>query len=210
MPASLSRQEIAMARVLVLYYSSYGHIEQMAEAIAEGARSAGAQVDIKRVPETVPEEIAKKSHFKLDQQAPVATVAELEQYDAIVVGTGTRYGRMSSQMAAFLDQTGGLWLRGALNGKVGAAFASTGTQHGGQETTLFSIITNLMHLGMIIVGLPYSHQGMMNMTEIVGGAPYGATTIAAADGSRQPSAIDLEGARHQGELVAKTAAKLFG
>ncbi|HWT37902.1 MAG TPA: NAD(P)H:quinone oxidoreductase, partial [Paraburkholderia sp.] len=182
-----------MARVLVLYYSSYGHIEQMAEAIAEGARGAGAQVDIKRVPETVPEEIAKKANFKLDQQAPIATVADLEQYDAFVVGTGTRYGRMSSQMAAFLDQTGGLWMRGALNGKVGAAFASTGTQHGGQETTLFSIITNLMHLGMIIVGLPYSHQGMMNMTEIVGGAPYGATTIAAGDGSRQPSAIDLEG-----------------
>ncbi|ALP64772.1 MULTISPECIES: NAD(P)H:quinone oxidoreductase [Paraburkholderia] len=199
-----------MAKVLVLYYSSYGHVEKMAEAVAEGARGAGAQVDVKRVPETVPEEIAKKSNFKLDQQAPIATVADLEQYDAIVVGTGTRYGRMSSQMAAFLDQTGGLWVRGALNGKVGAAFASTGTQHGGQETTLFSIITNLMHLGMIIVGLPYSHQGMMNMTEIVGGAPYGATTIAAADGSRQPSAIDLEGARHQGELVAKTAAKLFG
>ncbi|WP_109480387.1 NAD(P)H:quinone oxidoreductase [Paraburkholderia sp. C35] len=199
-----------MAKVLVLYYSAYGHIEQMAEAIAEGARGAGAQVDIKRVPETVPEEIAKKAHYKLDQQAPIATVADLEQYDAIVVGTGTRYGRMSSQMAAFLDQTGGLWLRGALNGKVGAAFASTGTQHGGQETTLFSIITNLMHLGMIIVGLPYSHQGMMNMTESVGGAPYGATTIAAGDGSRQPSAIDLEGARHQGALVAKTAAKLFG
>jgi NAD(P)H dehydrogenase (quinone) len=210
MTASHTRQEIAMAKVLVLYYSSYGHVEKMAEAVAEGARGAGAQVDVKRVPETVPEEIAKKSNFKLDQQAPIATVADLEQYDAIVVGTGTRYGRMSSQMAAFLDQTGGLWVRGALNGKVGAAFASTGTQHGGQETTLFSIITNLMHLGMIIVGLPYSHQGMMNMTEIVGGAPYGATTIAAADGSRQPSAIDLEGARHQGELVAKTAAKLFG
>jgi NAD(P)H dehydrogenase (quinone) len=137
-------------------------------------------------------------------------VADLENYDAIIVGTGTRYGRMSSQMAAFLDQTGGLWLRGALHGKVGAAFASTATQHGGQETTLFSIITNLLHLGLIVVGLPYSHKGMMNMTEIVGGAPYGATTIAGADGSRQPSAIDLEGARHQGELVARTAAKLFG
>lgn len=199
-----------MAKVLVLYYSTYGHVEQMAEAMAEGARNAGAQVDIKRVPETVPEDVAKKGHFKLDQQAPVATVPDLENYDAIIVGTGTRYGRMSSQMAAFLDQTGGLWMRGALNGKVGAAFASTGTQHGGQETTLFSIITNLMHLGMVIVGLPYSHQGMMNMTEIVGGAPYGATTIAGADGSRQPSAIDLEGARHQGELVAKTATKLFG
>jgi NAD(P)H dehydrogenase (quinone) len=182
----------------------------MAEAFAEGARGAGAQVDIKRVAETVPEEIAKKSNFKLDQQAPVATVADLERYDAIAVGTPTRYGRISSQMAAFLDQTGGLWMRGALHGKVGAAFASTATQHGGQETTLFSVITNLMHLGMVIVGLPYSHQGMMSMTEIVGGAPYGATTIAAGDGSRQPSAIDLEGARHQGELVAKTAAKLFG
>ncbi|MBP0589632.1 NAD(P)H:quinone oxidoreductase [Paraburkholderia sp. LEh10] len=199
-----------MAKVLVLYYSSYGHVEKMAEAFAEGARGAGAQVDIKRVAETVPEEIAKKSNFKLDQQAPVATVADLEQYDAIAVGTPTRYGRISSQMAAFLDQTGGLWMRGALHGKVGAAFASTATQHGGQETTLFSVITNLMHLGMVIVGLPYSHQGMMSMTEIVGGAPYGATTIAAGDGSRQPSAIDLEGARHQGELVAKTAAKLFG
>lgn len=199
-----------MAKVLVLYYSTYGHIEQMANAVAEGARAAGATVDVKRVPETVPEDIARNGHFKLDQQAPVATVNELPDYDAIVIGAPTRYGRMPSQMAAFLDQTGGLWARGALNGKVGAAFASTGTQHGGQETTLFSIITNLMHLGMIIVGLPYSHQGMMNMTEIVGGAPYGATTIAAADGSRQPSAIDLEGARHQGELVAKTAAKLFG
>jgi NAD(P)H dehydrogenase (quinone) len=199
-----------MPKVLVLYYSSYGHIEKLALAVAEGARNAGAKVDIKRVPETVPEEIAHKSHFKLDQSAPVATVAELEHYDAIIVGTGTRYGRMSSQMATFLDQTGGLWARGALNGKVGAAFASTATQHGGQETTLFSIIANLLHFGMIIVGLPYSHQGQMSMDEIVGGAPYGATTVAGGDGSRQPSEIDLVGARHQGELVAKTAAKLFG
>lgn len=199
-----------MSKVLVLYYSSYGHIEQMAQAIAEGARSAGATVDIKRVPETVPEAIAKSGHFKLDQAAPVATVADLENYDAIIVGTPTRYGRMASQMAAFLDQTGGLWMKGALNGKVGAAFASTATQHGGQEATLFSVITNLLHLGMTIVGLPYSHQGQMSMSEIVGGAPYGATTIAGGDGSRQPSAIDLAGARHQGELVAKTAAKLFG
>lgn len=199
-----------MAKVLVLYYSTYGHIETMAGAIAEGARAAGAQVDIKRVPETVPAEIAKASHFKLDQAAPVATIADLEHYDAIVVGTGTRFGRMSSQMAAFLDQAGGLWAKGALNGKVGAAFASTATQHGGQETTLFSIITNLMHFGLVIVGLPYSHQGQMTLDEIVGGAPYGATTIAGGDGSRQPSAIDLAGARHQGELVAKTAAKLFG
>lgn len=198
-----------MTKVLVLYYSSYGHIEKLAEAIAEGARSAGAQVDIKRVPETVPEAIATSSHFKLDQAAPVATVAELEHYDAIIVGTGTRYGRMSSQMAAFLDQTGGLWMRGAFNGKVGAAFTSSATQHGGQETTLFSIITNLLHFGMTIVGLPYSHQGQMSVDEIVGGSPYGATTVAGGDGSRQPSAIDLAGARHQGELVAKTAAKLF-
>ena len=197
-----------MAKVLVLYYSSYGHIEKMADAIAEGARAAGALVDVKRVPETVPEGIAKSAHFKLDQSAPIATVAELEHYDAIVVGTGTRFGRMSSQMAAFLDQAGALWVRGALNGKVGAAFSSSATQHGGQETTLFSIITNLLHFGMTIVGLPYSHQGQMSMTEIVGGAPYGATTVAGGDGSRQPSEIDLAGARHQGELVAKTAAKL--
>jgi NAD(P)H dehydrogenase (quinone) len=199
-----------MAKVLVLYYSTYGHIETMAGAIAEGARAAGAQVDIKRVPETVPEEIAKKSFFKMDQAAPVATIADLEHYDAIVVGTGTRFGRMSSQMAAFLDQAGGLWARGALNGKVGAAFTSTATQHGGQETTLFSIITNLMHFGLVIVGLPYSHAGQMTLDEVVGGAIGGATTIAGGDGSRKPSEIELAGARHQGELVAKTAAKLFG
>lgn len=199
-----------MAKVLVLYYSSYGHVETLAHAIAEGARSAGATVDVKRVPETVPESITKSAHFKVDQAAPVATVAELENYDAIVVGTGTRFGRMSSQMAAFLDQAGGLWARGALNGKVGAAFTSTATQHGGQETTLFSIITNLLHFGMTIVGLPYSHAGQMSVDEIVGGAPYGATTVAGGDGSRQPTAIDLAGARHQGELVARTAAKLHG
>lgn len=199
-----------MAKVLVLYYSSYGHIETMAQAVAEGARSAGAQVDVKRVPETVPEDIARGAHFKLDQAAPVASIADLEHYDAIVVGTGTRFGRISSQMAAFLDQAGGLWARGALNGKVGAAFASTATQHGGQEMTLFSIIANLLHFGMTIVGLPYSHQGQMRSDEIVGGAPYGATTVAGGDGSRQPSETDLAGARHQGALVAKTAQKLFG
>jgi len=199
-----------MAKVLVLYYSTYGHIETMASAIAAGARSAGAQVDIKRVPETVPLEIAQQSHFKLDQAAPVATIADLEHYDAIIVGTGTRFGRMSSQMAAFLDQAGGLWARGALNGKIGAAFSSTATQHGGQETTLFSIITNLLHFGMMIVGLPYSHQGQTSMDEIVGGSPYGATTIAGGDGSRQPVATDLAGAHHQGELVAKAAIKIFG
>ncbi|MEJ2815799.1 MULTISPECIES: NAD(P)H:quinone oxidoreductase [unclassified Caulobacter] len=199
-----------MAKVLVLYYSAYGHIEKMAEAVAEGARAAGATVDIKRVPELVPQEIAVKSHYKLDQAAPVATIADLENYDAIVVGVGTRFGRMASQMANFLDQAGGLWARGALNGKVGAAFTSSATQHGGNETTLFSIITNLLHFGMTIVGLPYSHQGQMTLEEITGGAPYGATTIAGADGSRQPSELELAGARHQGELVAKTAAKLFG
>ena len=199
-----------MAKVLVLYYSSYGHIEQMAEAVASGARDAGATVDIKRVPETVPEDIAKGAHFKLDQAAPVATIAELENYDAIIIGTGTRFGRMSSQMAAFLDQAGGLWARGALNGKVGAAFTSSATQHGGQETTLFSIITNLLHFGCTIVGLDYGYAGQMDNSQIVGGAPYGATTIANADGSRQPSEIELEGARYQGRRVAEVATKLFG
>ncbi|ANK76664.1 NAD(P)H:quinone oxidoreductase [Ensifer adhaerens] len=198
-----------MAKVLVLYYSTYGHIEAMAYAIADGARKAGAQVDVKRVPETVPEEIARNNHFKLDQTAPIATVAELADYDAIVVGTGTRFGRISSQMAAFLDQAGGLWARGALNGKIGGAFSSSATQHGGQETTLFSIITNLLHFGMMIVGLPYSHQGQMSADEIVGGAPYGATTVAGGDGSRRPTEIDLAGARHQGELVAAAAIKVF-
>jgi NAD(P)H dehydrogenase (quinone) len=199
-----------MAKVLVLYHSAYGHIEQMAEAVAEGARGAGAEVALRRVPETVPEEVAKASYFKLDQKAEIAAVAELEQYDAIIIGVGTRYGRMPSQMAAFLDQTGGLWMRGALNGKVGAAFASTASQHGGQETTLFSVITNLLHLGLTIVGLPYSFQGQLKLDEVTGGSPYGATTIAAGDGSRQPTANELDGARHQGKLVAETAAKLFG
>jgi NAD(P)H dehydrogenase (quinone) len=199
-----------MPKVLVLYYSSYGHIETMAQAIAEGARSTGATVDIKRVPETLSEAEAKARHFKLDQAAPVAKIDDLAEYDAIVVGTGTRFGRISGQMASFLDQAGGLWAKGALNGKVGGAFASTGTQHGGQEQTLFSIITNLMHFGMVIVGLPYSHQGQMRVDEITGGAPYGATTVAAPDGSRQPTENELAGARHQGELVAKTAQKLFG
>lgn len=199
-----------MPKILVLYYSSYGHIETMAQAIAEGARSAGADVDIKRVPETVPEAVARKAHYKLDQKAPVATIAELEHYDAIIVGTGTRFGRISSQMAAFLDQGGGLWARGALNGKVGGAFTSTGTQHGGQETTLFSIIANLLHFGMTIVGLDYGHAGQMHDKDIVGGAPYGATTIAGPDGSRRPSEIDLEGARYQGRRIAEVAAKLFG
>ncbi len=199
-----------MSKVLVLYYSTYGHIETMAQAVAEGARAAGAQVDVKRVPETVPAEIAKSAHFKLDQVAPVATVAELEGYDAIIVGAPTRFGRMPSQLAAFLDQAGSLWARGALNGKVGGAFTSTATQHGGQEVTLFSIITNLMHFGMVIVGLPYSFQGQMTLDEIVGGSPYGATTIAGGQGQRQPSVIELDGARYQGKLIAATATTLFG
>jgi NAD(P)H dehydrogenase (quinone) len=200
-----------MAKVLVLFYSAYGHIEQMAEAVAEGAREAGAAVDIKRVPELVPVEVAKGAGMKLheDHVHPIAQIADLENYDAIVIGTGTRFGRMSSQMANFLDQAGGLWAKGALNGKVGSAFTSTAAQHGGQETTLFSIITNLLHFGFVVVGLPYSFQGQMRMDEITGGSPYGATTIAGR-GDRQPSVSELEGARFQGKLVAETAKKLFG
>jgi len=198
-----------MSKVLVLYYSSYGHIEKMAGAVAEGARSAGAEVDIMRVPELVPEEVARSSGYKLDQQAPIARVEDLEKYDAIVIGVGTRYGRMASQMANFLDQTGGLWARGALNGKVGSAFSSTATQHGGQETTLMAIHTNLLHFGMVTVGLPYSFAGQMRLDEITGGSPYGATTIAGGDGSRQPSENELEGARFQGRHVAEIANRLF-
>ena len=199
-----------MTKVLVLYYSAYGHIETMAEAIAAGARNAGAHVDIRRVPELVPIEVAEAAHYKLDQAAPVATIDELVNYDAIIVGVGTRFGRIASQMASFLDQAGGLWASGALNGKVGAAFTSSASQHGGNETTLFSIITNLLHFGMVIVGLPYSHAGQMTMDEITGGSPYGATTIVGGDGSRMPTANELAGARHQGELVATTAIKLKG
>jgi NAD(P)H dehydrogenase (quinone) len=199
-----------MSKVLVLYYSTYGHIEVMAQAIAEGARAAGATVYIKRVPETVPEEVARASHFKLDQVAPVATVADLENYDAIVIGTGTRFGRLSSQMASFLDQAGGLWARGALNGKVGAAFTANATQHGGQETTLFSLITNLLHFGMTIVGLDYGFAGQSGHDKVRGGAPYGATTIAGGDGSRQPDEDEIAGARYLGARVARTATKLFG
>ncbi|WP_420138494.1 NAD(P)H:quinone oxidoreductase [Sphingomonas sp.] len=198
-----------MSKVLVVYYSSYGHIEQMAQAVAEGAREAGATVDIKRVPETVPEEIAKGAHFKLDQDAPIANVNDLAEYDAVILGLPTRFGRMPSQMAAFLDQAGGLWASGKLNGKVGSAFGSTATQHGGQETTLFSAITNLLHFGMVIVGLPYSYEAQMGLSEVHGGTPYGATTIAAGDGSRQPSKIELDGARFQGKHVAEIANKLF-
>lgn len=199
-----------MSRILVLYHSTYGHIETLARAVAEGARETGAGVDIRRVPELVPEEVARKSGYKLDQEAPVARVEELEQYDAIIIGVGTRYGRMASQMANFLDQTGGLWARGALNGKVGSAFTSTATQHGGQETTLMSIHTNMLHFGMVLVGLPYSWAGQMILHEVTGGSPYGITTIAGGDGSRQPSENELDGARTQGRLVAEVANKLFG
>jgi len=199
-----------MAKVLVLYYSTYGHIETMADAVAHGARAAGAHVDIKRVPETAPPEVAKAAHFKLDQAAPVAEVNDLTEYDAIIIGAPARFGRMPSQMAAFLDQAGGLWAKGALNGKVGGAFTSTATQHGGNETTLFSIITNLLHFGLIVVGLPYSFQGQTTLDEVTGGAPYGATTIAGSTGQRQPSNNELDGARYQGKLIAETAKKLFG
>jgi NAD(P)H dehydrogenase (quinone) len=200
-----------MTKVLVLYYSSYGHIEQMAIAVAEGARSAGAEVDIRRVPETAPPAVIEAAHFKTDSAHPLIEGPEaLTSYDAIVIGAPTRFGRMPSQMASFLDTTGGLWMRGALIGKVGAAFTATGSQHGGQETTLFSIITNLLHLGTVIVGLDYGYQGQMGVDVVRGGSPYGATTVAAADGSRQPTDQEIEGARYQGKRVAATAAKLAG
>jgi NAD(P)H dehydrogenase (quinone) len=197
-----------MAKVLVLYYSSYGHIETMAGAVAEGARSAGAEVSVKRVPELVPEAVAKSSGFKLDQAAPVATVDELPGYDAIILGVPTRFGNMPAQMKHFLDQTGGLWFQGKLIGKVGAVFTSSATQHGGQESTILSTHTVLLHHGMVIAGLPYSFQGQMDNSQITGGSPYGASTIANGDGSRQPSENELAGARYQGAHVARLAAKL--
>jgi NAD(P)H dehydrogenase (quinone) len=200
--------EIIMTRVLVLYYSSYGHIETMAGAVAEGVREAGAEAVIKRVPELVPEEVARASHFKLDQAAPIATVDELPDYDAIIIGAPTRFGNMPAQMKNFLDQTGGLWFGGKLIGKVGSVFTSSATQHGGQESTILSTHTVLLHQGMVIVGLPYSFQGQMGLTEITGGSPYGASTIAGPDGSRQPSANELAGARFQGRHVAGIAARL--
>ncbi|KQP60330.1 NAD(P)H:quinone oxidoreductase [Methylobacterium sp. Leaf112] len=199
-----------MTKVLVLYYSSWGHVEKMAEAVAEGVREAGVEVTIKRVPELVPEEVARQSHYKLDQAAPIATVDELPDYDAIIFGTPTRYGNMAAQMKQFIDQTGGLWAKGALVGKVGSAFTSTASQHGGQETTLTSFHTVLLHHGMVVVGLPYAFQGQMGVDEVKGGSPYGATTLADGDGSRQPSATDLAGARYQGRHVAGIAAKLAG
>lgn len=197
-----------MAKVLILYYSSYGHIETMAQAVADGARSAGAEVSVKRVPELAPDAVAKASHFKLDQAAPIATVDELPEYDAIILGVPTRFGNMAAQMKNFLDQTGGLWFTGKLVGKVGSVFTSTATQHGGQESTILSTHTVLLHHGMVIVGLPYTWQGQMRLDEITGGTPYGASTIAAGDGSRQPSANELDGARFQGRHVAEIAARL--
>jgi NAD(P)H dehydrogenase (quinone) len=199
-----------MTKVLVLYYSSYGHIETMAMAAAEGARSTGATVDVKRVPETVPAEVAKASHFKLDQAAPIATIDELANYDAIIFGTPTRFGNMTGQMRNFLDQAGGLWLKGATVGKVASVFCSSATQHGGQESTILTFIPTLLHLGMIVVGLPYAFAGQMGVEEVKGSSPYGASTIAGGDGSRQPSAIELEAVRYQAAHVAKIAAKLAG
>ncbi|GJE18802.1 NAD(P)H:quinone oxidoreductase [Methylobacterium marchantiae] len=199
-----------MAKVLVLYYSSWGHVEQMANAVAEGAREAGAEVSVKRVPELVPDEVAKQFHYKLDQQAPIATVDELADYDAIIFGTPTRYGNMAAQMKQFIDQTGGLWAQGKLIGKVGSVFTSTASQHGGQETTLTSFHTVLLHHGMVIVGLPYAFPGQSGVEQVKGGTPYGASTIADSDGSRQPIAVELDGARYQGRHVAGIAAKLAG
>jgi NAD(P)H dehydrogenase (quinone) len=198
-----------MAKILVLYYSTYGHIETMAGAIAEGARSvAGTEVTIKRVPELMPEDVARKAGVKLDQAAPVAAPAELADYDAVIFGTPTRFGNMASQMRNFLDQTGGLWAKGSLIGKIGSVFASTATQHGGQESTILSTHVVLLHQGMVIVGLPYAFQGQMKLDEITGGSPYGASTISASDGSRKPSDNELAGARFQGRHVAQIAAKL--
>ncbi|MGE0240964.1 MAG: NAD(P)H:quinone oxidoreductase [Parvibaculaceae bacterium] len=197
-----------MTKVLVLYYSSYGHIEQMAYAAADGAKSAGAQVDVKRVPELVPEDVARKSGFKLDQKAPIATVDDLPNYDAIIFGSGTRFGNVTAQLRNFMDQTGSLWMKGALVGKVGSVITSSATQHGGQESTILTFIPTLMHQGMVVVGLPYSFQGQMGLDEIKGGSPYGASTITGGDGSRQPSAVELEAARYQGRHVAEIAGKL--
>lgn len=195
-------------KVLVLYYSAYGHISTMAEAVAAGAREAGAEVTVKRVPETLPPELQKQLGITEPAAVPVATVDELPGYDAIIFGTPTRFGNMTAQMRAFLDATGGLWAKGALVGKVGSVFTSSATQHGGQESTILSFHTTLLHHGMVIVGLPYAFQGQMGVAEVKGGSPYGASTIADGDGSRQPSAVELEAARFQGAHVAKLAGKL--
>lgn len=197
-----------MTKVLVLYYSAYGHIERMAQAVAEGARQAGAEAVVKRVPELVPDDVAKKSGYKLDQPAPVAKPEELANYDAIIFGSGTRFGVVTSQMRNFLDQTGALWASGALVGKVGSAFTASGTQHGGQESTILTLIPTMLHHGMVVAGLPYAFQGQTGVDEIKGGSPYGASTITGPDGSRMPSQVELDGARFQGRHVAEIAAKL--
>ncbi|MBN1902219.1 NAD(P)H:quinone oxidoreductase [Candidatus Sumerlaeota bacterium] len=199
-----------MTKILILYYSMYGHVETMAKAVAEGARSVeGVGVTIKRVPEIMSEEAARKAGAKLDQEAPVATVNELADYDAIIFGVPTRFGNMSSQMRNFLDQTGGLWAKGKLVGKLGSVFTSTGTQHGGQETTITSFHSTLLHHGMIIVGVPYSCEELLIMSEVTGGSPYGAGTLAGGDGRRQPSENEFAIARFQGKHVAIVAKKLF-
>ena len=197
-----------MAKILILYYSSYGHVEKMARAAAEGVREAGAEVVVKRVPETVAEEVARKSGFKLDQEAPVATMDELSGYDGIVFGTPTRFGNMTGQMKTFLDQAGGHWVKGSLVGKPAAVFTSSATQHGGQESTILTFHPVLLHLGMVVVGLPYAFQGQMGVSEVMGNSPYGASTIAGGDGSRQPSKVELDGARYLGSHLARIAAKL--
>ncbi len=199
-------------RVLVLYYSSWGHVETMAQAVAAGARSVpGVQADLRRVPELVPDVVARSSGYKLDQPAPMADPEDLAKYDAIVFGTPTRFGNMAAQMRNFLDRTGGLWARGALIGKVGSVFAVTGTQHGGQETTITSFHTTLLHHGMVIVGLPYTFEGLTRMDEITGGTPYGATALAGGDGARAVSANEIAGAHFQGAHVAAlTQALLLG
>lgn len=198
-----------MAKILVLYYSMYGHIEIMANAVAEGALNVeNTEVVVKRVPELMSEEVARRVGAKLDQSAPIATVDELPDYDAIIFGTPTRFGNMCAQMRNFLDQTGRLWLNGGLIGKVGSVFTSTGTQHGGQETTITSFHTTLLHHGMIIVGVPYSCQEIMNMNEITGGSPYGASTLAGGDGKRQPSDNEIKIARFQGTHVAEITGRL--
>ncbi|MDD5720278.1 MAG: NAD(P)H:quinone oxidoreductase [Candidatus Krumholzibacteria bacterium] len=198
-----------MTKILILYYSMYGHVETMAHAVAEGVgRVEGTEVAVKRVPELMPEDVARKAGAKLDQPAPIATVDELASYDAIIFGTPTRFGNMCAQMRNFLDQTGKHWVKGTLIGKVGSVFTSTATQHGGQETTITSFHTTLLHHGMVIVGVPYSCQGLLTMQEITGGSPYGAGTLADGDGSRQPSANELAIARFQGEHVAAIAKKL--
>jgi NAD(P)H dehydrogenase (quinone) len=198
-----------MSKILVLYYSMYGHMEIMANAVAEGAKKvAGTEVLIKRVPELMPEEAAKAAGVKLDQDAPIASPGELGDYDAIIFGAPTRFGNMAAQMRNFLDQTGGLWMEGKLVGKPGSVFTSTASQHGGQETTITSFHTTLLHHGMIVVGVPYAIPQMTNMAEISGGTPYGASTITGSDGSRMPSEDELTIARFQGEHVAKITAKL--